>query len=63
MGGSSKPGAENIHGKIKTDLVKAMSMHVFRDRYRGMTEEDKEYAARVLAQSEIVEAMGYTSRR
>eukprot|EP00934_Nitzschia_sp_Nitz4_P005119 Nitzschia sp. Nitz4//scaffold243_size29414//1160//2781//NITZ4_008057-RA/size29414-snap-gene-0.0-mRNA-1//1//CDS//3329543834//5109//frame0 len=55
---TSKPGLENIHGKDKTDLIRAMQLHTLTNRTQGMTLEDIAYAKRTLHPG-LMQAFGY----
>ena len=60
-GNTSKKGGENIHGRNKTDLRMAMISHVYTNRSLGMTQEDMDYASKVLETSQVLQLLGYPS--
>lgn len=60
QGETSKQGTDNIHGMDKTDLIKAMTMHIFTNRTKGMTLDDIDFAKSTLGASELLNTFGYS---
>ena len=50
--------ADNIHGKDKTGLIKAMISHALNNRTEGMTVEDADFAKKIL-QNSVMQVFGY----
>lgn len=58
-GETSKEGAEHIHGHNKTNLLKAMVMHVYTNLTEGMTHEDVDFARDTLEDSPVFHYFNY----